>query len=248
MFKPVNLKNLKAKPQAGSKTGYLIRRIIITNFLSIVIIFFTYLWIVYLLSNANSFWAIFRGKDIYVDKDMVPPITPYLNPVPEATKDNSINISGKAESGVKVILNIDGVKSQETTTDSEGEFSFANIAVGLAQQELSVIAEDQAGNKSKDSVHYRIIKDITEPEFTIKTPAKNGETYKSTGRSYRVTGTTEPGITITINDQTAQVLPNGEFSVTIRLEEGDNNLKIKAVDKAGNEKEEEINVKFEKID
>jgi hypothetical protein len=229
-------------------TSYLLKRILVTNLLSLVILTITYLWIVYLLSNVNSFWDIFRGKDVYVEKDTVPPTKPYLNSVPEATKEDRIDISGRSEAGVKVILRIDGQKAQETISDTEGKFNFTGIAVGFASQVLYVEATDDAGNVSNPSQTFTIVKDIEEPEVEILTPKEDGETVKSTGRTYRVTGKTELGVTVQVNEQMAMLSTNGEFSASIRLEEGSNEIKIKVVDKAGNEKEEIRRVNYEKID
>lgn len=228
-------------------TSYLVKRIIITNLLSISIIVVTYVWIIYLLSNVNSFWEIFRGKDVYVEKDLVPPTKPYLNPIPEATKEDYVDLQGRSEAGVKLTLKIDGQKFQETVADAEGKFSFTGIPVGFASQVMYVEAVDEAGNVSSPSQTYTIVKDTEEPEFEILTP-ENGENYKSTGRTYKVTGKTEPGLTVQINEQRAILTPAGEFSASIRLEEGSNEIKIKVIDKAGNEKEETIYLNYEKID
>ncbi len=245
--------NKKSKPVVAkmktprSKSVYLVRRILITNFLTLVILGLTYLWVIYLLSNANSFWDIFRGKQAYVDTDTIPPVTPYLNPIPEATKDDLISISGQSEEGVKVMLFINGSKSQETIADGDGHFDFTGIATSELAQNLYIIAIDESGNESKPSTSYEFVKDITPPEFEITNPKAN-EVFRSTGRTYTVVGKTEPGITITINEQFALVQPSGDFSANIRLDEGNNKLKIKATDKAGNEKEEELTMKYEKID
>ena len=228
-------------------TSYLVKRIVITNLLSIAIIVVTYVWIIYLLSNVNSFWDIFRGKDIYVQKDLVPPTKPYLNPVAEATKEDYVDVQGRSEPGVKLVIKIDGQKFQETVADAEGQFSFTGIPVGFSSQVMYVEAIDDAGNISSPSQTYTIVKDIEEPEFELLTP-KDGETFRSTGRTYKVTGKTEPGLTVNINEQMAIVTQAGEFSTSIRLEEGSNEIKIKVVDKAGNEKEETFNLNYEKID
>ncbi len=244
--KPASNGNYPAK---GSKSVYLFKRILITNFFTLLILAFTYLWIVYLLSNASSFWDIFRGKQAsYSDKDTVAPITPYLNPISEATKDDQINITGQSETGVKITLYVNGAKSQETVADGEGQFSFANIPVTEVDQDFYVIAIDEAGNQSKPSAPYKTRKDITPPEFSVNTPEKDGTTFKSTGRTYQVAGTTEPGTSITINEQFALVLQTGEFTANVRLEEGNNKLVFKALDKAGNETVKEYNVKYEKVE
>jgi len=229
-------------------TSYLVKRIVITNLLSLAVIGVSYIWVIYLLSNANSFWSIFKGKDLYVQKDTVPPLKPYLNPIPEATKQDSLDITGQSEAGVKVVLKIDGKKAQETVADSNGKFSFASIPVGVSSQVMLVEALDESGNTSLPSQTYTILKDTENPVLEILTPSKDNETFKSTGRTYKVSGKSEPGNTIHINEQLAVVSTSGEFFASIRLEDGSNQIKIKAVDKAGNEMEETRNVVYEKID
>ena len=239
------MNSTKSKP--ANQTKYLIKRIFVTNLLSLFLLIFTYFWIVGILSNANSLWDIFKGKDLYSKKDLIAPITPYLNPIPEATKEDSITISGKAEPSTKIFLKIDSKESQDTTSDNEGVFSFTNIPVSFISQQISVVAKDTAGNTSKESHVYSVTKDITAPEFEITAP-KPDEKFKSTGRNYKVTGTTEANTTVILNDQIGFVSSNGEFFVNIRLSEGKNDLKIKVTDKAGNETEKEITMEYEKID
>jgi hypothetical protein len=238
---------MKEKANKKNQTAYLIKRIFITNLLSIFLVVFTYFWIVGILSNANSLWDIFKGKDLYTTKDTIAPITPYLNPLVEATKDDSTTISGKAEPTTKIFLKIDSKEAQDTTSDDEGVFSFTNIPVGYISQRISVVAKDNTGNTSKESHVYTVIKDNTAPEFEITTP-KPDEKFKSTGRNYKVTGLTEPNTTVTLNEQIGFVSSNGEFFVNIRLSEGKNELKIKVTDKAGNETEKEVNMFYEKIE
>ena len=238
---------MRIQKKATNQTLYLAKRIVVTNVLSILLIGFTYFWIVGILSNANSLWDIFKGKDVYSQKDTIAPVTPYLNPVSEATIDDSVTISGKAEPSTKIVLKIDGKESQDTTTDNDGVFTFTNIPVSFISQQISVIAKDNAGNESKESHIYSVIKDNTPPEFEITAP-KEDEKFKSTGRNYKVTGITEPNTSVTLNEQIGFVSSTGEFFVNIRLNEGKNELKIKVKDKAGNETEKDINMYYEKIE
>lgn len=246
--KRVKPKSTTETAKNRSNNSYLIKRIIITNMLSLLVVAGTYFWMIYFLSNVGSFWDIFRGKEIYVAQDIIPPTAPYLSTIPEATKETSIDISGRtSEPGIKVLLYVDDAKSAETISDSDGNFTFTSVPVGLLPERVYAKAEDDSGNASASSTVYTVVNDIEPPELEITTP-KDGEIHKDTGHSYRVTGITEPNVTVTINDQFAIINPQGEFSASIRLNEGWNELKITAKDVAQNETEQTITIKFEKID
>ncbi len=198
------------------------------------------------LSHINSFWEIFKGKDSYVEKDTIPPVAPYLEAIPEATKEEKITVSGKAEVGNKVILYIDGSKFGEQVTDNEGTFVFADVPVSYSLTNVKAISIDAAGNESSVSKEYSIVRDTQEPEIEIITP-KKGEVYKATERTYTVSGKTETGATVMVNEVLAFSDAEGNFTAQIALSDGGNEIKIKSIDKAGNEKEEKAYVTFEKI-
>lgn len=225
----------------------LIKRIIATNGLSLLILIALYFWMVFFISNVGSFWDLFRKKEIYVNKDTIAPAPPFISEIPKATKNDSTDITGKAEAGVKVTLYTEGSKNSESTSDSQGTFSFTGIRVGIFPTTIYATATDEAGNESNKSQVYTIVKDDTPPELEVISP-KNGEEVKATEHAYRVTGKTEADVTISVNGQLAIINQDGEFGVSIRLEEGDNSLEIKATDIAQNETIEKRFVKFRKID
>lgn len=230
-----------------SVIGALLKRVVITNTLSLIIVALTYFWMVYFLSNVSSFWDLFRDKEIYVREDTVAPMSPFLNAIPRATQEESIDITGRAIPGARVVLYVDDATSDQTTTDSEGVFAFPSVPITIFQQKIYVKAVDENGVESRPSTEYSVIRDTEPPELEIITPV-NGEEFRSTGQSYRVTGTTEPDATVYVNDQLAVVNPSGEFFTSVRLEIGGNNLQIRAIDRAGNETEEFVNIQYEKID
>ncbi|MDQ5981425.1 MAG: hypothetical protein QG570_172 [Patescibacteria group bacterium] len=225
---------------------YLIKRIILLNLGSLGIVVFTYLWMVFFLASVNSFWDLFRNKDIYEVKDTVAPVSPYLEPIPEAIKEDKTTIYGKSEPGIKIVMYIDNSQQSETITDNEGGFSFSDIPIGYAISNIKVIAEDNSGNKSTDSKSYSIVRDITAPEIEILSP-KSGETYKATERTYAVTGKTEAGINVLVEEQSAILNSEGEFTAQVSLNDGGNEILIKAIDKAGNETEKKVFMTYEKI-
>ncbi|MFZ2491665.1 MAG: hypothetical protein WA208_09285 [Thermoanaerobaculia bacterium] len=72
--------------------------------------------------------------------------------------------------------------------------------------------------------------DTTPPPLTLKAPFKLG------GQFYMIAGTTEPGATVFINDEEADVESSGAFQKLISFEKtGRNAVVVKAVDAAGNQ-------------
>lgn len=240
---------ISAKPSKIKHHGRkaLVHRIVVTNLLSILVVVLTYLWLIFFISNVGSFWDLFRKKEIMVEQDTIAPTVPFLESIPEATQLDKIDLKGKAEDGVKVILYIDGSKSSEIISDANGDFSFTDIPVSIIKQTFYVTSIDEVGNESGKSTSFDIVMDNEPPELEIFTP-KKGEVFKSTGHTYRVTGKTEPGITILVNNQLAISNLEGEFNASIRLDEGDNTVTILARDVGGNETEEKVFVRFNKID
>ena len=231
-----------------SRRPYLIKRILITNALSLLVVILTYLWMVFFLSSVGSFWDLFRGKDIYVNEDKLPPIPPFLSSIPEATQSSSIDITGRSESGVKVELYIDGSRISETVSDSNGSFVFSSVPVGVFRQEIYTKAVDESGNESNQSNTYAIQQDTTPPEVEITSPDKKEISHRATEHTYRIAGKTEPGAAVLVNEQLAVINPDGDFFANLRLETGGNKIKIMVKDKALNETENEIFINFEKID
>ncbi len=182
------LVNPNVPTQKKSRKSYLIKRIIVTNGLSLIIVVLTYLWMVFLLSSVSSFWDLFRGKDIYVDEDKTPPIPPFLKTIPEATQSSSIDIVGQSESGVKVELFVDGSKVAETVSDSNGGFVFAAIPVGVFKQEIFAKAIDDTGNDSNMSNIYAIQQDTTAPEVEITSAKSSSIGTSSTGHTLEIAG------------------------------------------------------------
>ena len=224
----------------------LIKRILITNGISLLIVIVLYFWMVFFISNVGSFWDLFRKKEIYVNKDTIAPPPPFISEIPKATKNDSTDITGKSEAGIKITLYTEGSKTSESTSDSQGTFSFTGVRVGIFPTTIYATATDESGNESNKSQVYTIVKDDTPPKLEVINP-KNGEEIKATEHAYRITGKTEPGVTISVNGQLAIINQDSEFGVSVRLEEGDNLLEIKALDIAQNETIEKRFVKFRKI-
>ena len=260
MTKRINKKNIKWKSKQKELTTkstknstknhkkYLIKRIVIMNAMSILILVLTYLWMVFFLANVNGFWELFRHDTYQSNTENIAPIPPYLAQIPEATQEDTIDISGQSEAGQKVVLYVDNSKVDETITDATGNFNFTGIKMSIFPRKIFVRAVSDNGIESENSTEYTIVKDTEAPMLEITNPKETKLDYSNTGHSFEFTGKTEPGTTVYVNDQIAVVDSNGNFTTSYRLKEGGNEIKITAVDKAGNETETTVFINFHKID
>jgi parallel beta-helix repeat protein len=103
---------------------------------------------------------------------------------------------------------------------------------------VSVQVTDWAGNVN--SILFNITRDTVAPPLTVTAPADGTLTNNTT---VAVTGTTEAGVNLTINDKNVTVLPNGSFTVKYNLTEGANIIRVKAEDKALNSAVKVLTVK-----
>ncbi len=73
--------------------------------------------------------------------------------------------------------------------------------------------------------------DTTPPPLTLKAPFNIG------GQFYIIEGTTEPGATVFVNDEEADVETSGHFKKLVSFNKvGQNTVVVKAVDAAGNQR------------
>lgn len=244
--KPVANKPLRSRGQSREK--YLIKRTVISLSLSTLIIVGTYFWMVFFISNVGSFWDLFRKKDLYEKQNLSILPAPYLSSIPESSNVDSIDIVGRSKPGVKIELYSDNSRIDETITDSDGNYYFTGVKIGLFPQTFYTRAIENDGSQSKNSISYTITYDNSPPEYKILQPSSTYEDFKSTERSYVIRGETEPESKVTIQEQFALVSPDGKFSLPVRLEEGNNYFKVTFTDLAGNQAEEEININYTKIE
>jgi bacillopeptidase F len=87
-----------------------------------------------------------------------------------------------------------------------------------------------------------LVFDNEAPEIKILSPSDGASFYGSKQKNVTINGTTKIDSSLTINDRIATVNDDGGFSLNYSLSNGENNLAIKSIDKAGNEKE--INLKL----
>ena len=158
---------------------------------------------------------------------------PILDPTFEATNTAKINVSGfgEKETTVKIIVN-DEVFAK-VPADKEGKFIVSNISLSEGTNSIKAITiKDDKQSSPSSALIVEYIK--AAPKLEIEEPSE-GENFYSDKKNISITGITDKGNKVSINDHQAIVDQEGKFSYPVTLSEGDNNFKIIAYDNAGNQ-------------
>lgn len=131
----------------------------------------------------------------------------------QAVTDTTPTVTGTAEPGATVEILVDGVKVGEVTADANGDWSTTLDTLTPGTHTIEATSTDGAGNQgSSGEITFTI--EETKAPVKIITPV-DGNTIG--GPEITVTGTGEPGdtITVTVGEQTktTTVNPDGSWSV-----------------------------------
>ena len=190
-----------------------------------------------------AFLSDLRKSSLPVDRnDTTPPAPPRLDRLPEATKEPEIEISGVTEEGATVILTLNG-KDEEVVADADGKFRFS-YSLRKGENQILAKAKDRAGNESQPTAGITVVFDNEAPKLDISAPADGSQFYGDGQRQLAIKGTTEVGVTLTINDRIVKVEEDGTFTFATTLADGENSFNLKSADKAGNQTEKTLKVNF----
>ncbi len=178
-------------------------------------------------------------------KDTIVPPPPIFSNIPSATSKTGINISGIAEPGSTVTLFVNGPKAGESIADSEGGFAFMAVNLRKGKNLIYAKSKDSSGNESGKSATAAVTVDEEKPTITIDAP-KDGEMIRNLNERIEVKGRINEEAVVKINGRLAVSRPSFEFELLIGVDEGRIEIKIEAVDKAGNKAEKLMTVTYEK--
>jgi len=197
-----------------------------------------------LMIKATNLWSDLKaGNEITANKDKIAPQTPILEAYPQHTKESSLELNGKTEPGVVVSARVNSFPTKEVITDSEGKFTlFVDLDEGI--NSIAITAQDPAGNESQPK-QITIEYDNQPPELILTNPTETTSTTEE--NRLTISGTTEPLAYVYLNERRLVVNPNGGFSTSVSLTEGENIFLIKAQDKAENETEIEVKVTYSRF-
>ncbi len=166
--------------------------------------------------------------------DSTPPKITIIEPTINYTNKSDLIISGITEPTILV-----SAQTSRTTSNTRGQFNLiVKLVPGL--NTIKVEAIDSAGNIGEFTLNITL--DTTPPYLSLDPSiTKWMEVFNE---NFEVKGKVEVGATLTINGMQVSYDSQGNFSYTVRLQEGNNSISIVAVDKAGNENSIYLPVKF----
>lgn len=170
---------------------------------------------------------------------------PILNPLVTATNSANIVITGEASKGQTIYLYLNDNNIDQIQTNTDGGFTF-NETLKNGDNQIKVKAEYN-GKQSDFSNMFDVVLKNSPPTLDVSSPSDGQKFDKNsigTGNSITVAGKTDPGVSVTVNGFWAVVDDNNNFSYTLSLQNGDNQIKIIAQDQAGNKAEKDLKVNY----
>jgi len=184
-----------------------------------------------------------QGKSSASNTDKVlAPLAPRLVLPFEATNSASTNIQGFAEAKVNVELFKNDVSVGKTQVTDSGDFVFSGVNLDEGDNNFSAVASTDKSGSGEKSTPINLIYDKTPPSLTLTNPSEATLTVDSA--DFDITGTTDKGASVVVNDRIAMVDDNGNFKLKWQLNTGKNDLQIIARDVAGNETAKSVSITY----
>lgn len=200
-----------------------------------VILFLLFIFL--LLPGALRLSTGLKSISVFQQEDTVPPRVPtYSAPTP-ATKESSIEITGYAEENSQVIAVLNSAEHATVDVSAEGGFSI-KIQLIEGENRFALYSKDTAGNESALGREYTVLQDNVSPEIEWIAPEDNRVVTSLREKQIEVEGTVSEEAKVYLNDTIVFVDDEGSFSDQFNLNDGENTLLLKAVDKAGNQTEQ----------
>ncbi|MCL6611046.1 MAG: hypothetical protein K6T66_05835 [Peptococcaceae bacterium] len=146
------------------------------------------------------------------------PVT-VLDPLPDLVAAETVEIRGKTQPGSKVFIN-----GQEAPLDNGGGFNFP-FSLQVGKNEIKVVTLGR--EKIEDSRTIAIERRPLPPKLTVISPER------SDTENLAISGQTERGCIVYVNTSLARPDREGNFSSTVQLKEGVNDIKITSTNRDG---------------
>lgn len=221
-----------------------LRRATLFTFLTIFFAIAIIVWGIPSLIKMAVFFGNIKSSSSPIEKtNNLPPSPPFLNALPEATNSAELNISGLAFEGLTIKIFLTGNSPQEVVTDKDGKFSTSKLKLTLGNNEIYAIAVNKEGNESAASEKINVWYENKPPELEISQPTDRAVINNETGK-VEIIGKTDSKASVEVNDHLVILDKDGNFKYSLNLSLGENNIKIIAKDRAGNQKEENLIVNY----
>lgn len=166
---------------------------------------------------------------------------PALDSFPQATSSANIIISGIASKNQSVNLYINGNLIDTIKPGNDGRFSFKET---IKPGDNIITAKTIVNGKESDTSNtITTAFKSAPPSLNINSPA-DGQSYSKDQNIAYIKGTTDTDVKVTVNSFWAITDSNGNFSYNLPLQNGDNTIRIEAIDLAGNKADKQIKVTY----
>lgn len=221
------------------------RQIYILIGLSVVlIIIIVYFGIAFLFGLTTRISSLQRQNN-QADSQNSPglaPNTPRFSQKFFATSSANLKISGTADPKINVEIFHNDRSLGSNLSSDQGNFSF-DVSLEKGANVFVAQAVSDKGKKSDESLPYNINFVIGSPTLDVSSPA-DGDSIKDS--PIVVSGKTDSGNSLTVNDHIIIVQADGSFSYYLNVSDGDNKIKIVSTDPAGNQTVKEMTIKLQK--
>jgi bacillopeptidase F len=174
------------------------------------------------------------------------PTPPIFSDVPEATYSAQVKIAGFAQPGLDVVLFINDVEYARKLVGESGTFEFDKVSLEEGENLTYAYTTTLHDLRSERSKSYTVTLDVKKPTVTIDSPS-SGQVFR--GQIERIANFSgsvdEPSSKLYIGERMVILQSDGKFSLPYQLVEGDQEIIIKAIDRAGNEGISTINLRWE---
>ncbi|MCB0182449.1 MAG: hypothetical protein KDI62_29765, partial [Anaerolineae bacterium] len=175
------------------------------------------------------------SQEANVTVDTLPPTLRLAN-LDEVARVREANLTVEGLTDPNAVIQLTG-EPAAVPVDAEGRFTIKR-QLNEGSNVIEVSATDSAGNQA--TVAREVILVTEPPEVAVISP-ENGEWTSE--NLITVAGTVPSGTRLRVNGQEAAVNNQGEFNREVILQEGENVLKIEAIDDVGNVTSQEMIVR-----
>lgn len=168
---------------------------------------------------------------------------PTLDDTFDATNSARVTISGSSIAKAKVELFVNNRSEESTNVDNKNTFTFSGVSLKQGNNSIKARVVTDGNQKSDFSNILTIAYLNKPPELSLETP-DDGQEFQKDTKIIEVKGKTDPGTKVTVNDFWAIVDDEGQYSYTLPLKDGDNEIKVVATDEGGNTSEKSLRVKY----
>ena len=161
---------------------------------------------------------------------------PLLNAPVNATNSAELVLSGFTQPQAKVTLLLNAKESSSTKAGDDGAFELG-LSLSQGDNTIAVFSTDSADNTSSNSQEFNVLFDDTAPKIVIDEPQPETH-FDRKSRVITIRGLTDIGSKAYINDRLVFVSTDGTFTTSVSLGDNKNEIKVAAVDSAGNRTEQ----------